>query len=309
MYFQSFYKIFHRRKDFLKNFYTKSLLNYNSKKSYSSKIKNFYNFKSILFESIKVNYETLFINRAYAVLNNYFTNILTNNCNLKINTKFFYGLRNLYLSTYFINSKIHFFKLLRVCISKKKFNYLKQIFILYKLIFLNTSSNLFGKNSLKNIVDSNLGIFNNPIKIRKEILDGNFFALVKPGLNFLSSDKYYSILKFFFPEIALEFYELALYNSQKFLYLLLKKTSSTKKIVFINYFFIKYKIFKRFYFFKRIKSLHLKKNNIKNLLSFKNNTYDFSVYFYYRLLTFLILKVYRKKNFYVRSSGSYGLRY
>jgi len=209
-----------------------------------------------------------------------------------------------------VSLKIKFFRLFIFFISKKKFSKIDTAISLYR--YLNgIKTNLIKNNFGKFIFNKDSTLFYVEKKIQKKISDGKFFEILKSKLEFFFDNDYHHVLKVFLPEIALEFNELLLYKAHFFLYLLLQKTDDTKKIIFIRDVFKKYKFLKRLLFFKKVSSLKIINLKSVNFLfcSQEKNDLESSVYFYYKLIVLVALKVYRKKNFYIRTSGSYGLRY
>jgi hypothetical protein len=66
----------------------------------------------------------------------------------------------------------------------------------------------------------------------------------------MKATDYYNHIRIFFPNLFLEFGYLLKYRLYFFFRLLLRKTKNTKKIIFIESFFDKYKILKKIQIFK-----------------------------------------------------------
>jgi hypothetical protein len=157
----------------------------------------------------------------------------------------------------------------------------------------------------------NLAVFKAKDYRKRKINAGKFFEIIKPNLKF--KNLYYNFINFVFPDLFLEFDELLRLKFYKFMYLYLKKTTNTKKI--ISSAMLIYKLFS----FKqaqlnnsnKLEKIVFNKNKIPKYLfsCIDINDFDFDLLFYYVLSTSFLKKVFRKKNFFIRVGGSYGLRY
>jgi hypothetical protein len=159
--------------------------------------------------------------------------------------------------------------------------------------------------------DVNLAVFKVKNYKKKKINVGKFFELLKPYRKF--DNQYYNLINFVFPDLFLEFDELLRFKFYYFFVLLLEKTTDTKKILYSHIFLHKLISLKQANIIKKYRPNilyainKLKKSNAFIYIGLHD--FDFSLLFYYKLSTLMTQKIFRKKNFFNRVSGAYGLRY
>lgn len=307
LYLQTFYKLINKHGAYLNNFYVNSIMSYKKRKSIKYRVEEADNFAEDLLSFLKKQ-NKIFLKKQIYIIYSKLVQIARGSRSFSIKLPEIKNFKKYHLKILFNKFKLLFIQIL---IENLKLYDAKFIYFFVKIyynIYIKKKYNLQSNLALNKFKLVTAGF--KALSIKKEtIKEGHFFEVLKILFKMKSTD-YYNHIRIFFPNLFLEFGSLLKYRLYFFFRLLLRKTKNTKKIIFIESFFDKYKNLKKIQIFRylNLQVINQPRSTVFNEVLLEDHNWDFDELFYYILSCEFIKKIYRKKNFLIRSSNSYSLR-